>query len=101
MAVAVERVVGAEGDAPAGGEPLAPGPPAGEGRKGCDRLSLILCALVLGAVLIGLVASATQRATMPFGDSHDGRIVGVWAERSRSLREQGPVASRLGTRTQC
>ncbi len=32
----------------------------------------------------------------PFGDSHDGRNAAVWASGSRSVREEGPVASRLG-----
>lgn len=35
----------------------------------------------------------------PFGDSHDGRNAAVWASGSQSLRDQGPIASRLGTRS--
>jgi len=55
-----------------------------------------LILLVLAAVLF--VVFAARIIPAPFGDSHDGRNAGVWAAGSRSLRENGPVASRLGTR---
>lgn len=66
-------------------------------RLAVDRQSLILAVVVMGVLVVGLVVSAAGRATMPFGDSHDGQNAGVWAGNSRSLREQGVVASRLGT----
>jgi hypothetical protein len=39
----------------------------------------------------------SRTITSPFGDAHDGRNAGVWASGSEALREEGPVASRLGT----
>lgn len=65
---------------------------------GLGRLSTLLAAVVLGALVVGLVVSAHHRVTMAFGDSPDGRNAGVWAEHSRSLREQGPLETRMGTR---
>jgi hypothetical protein len=53
--------------------------------------------LLLAAVLFAGYGLRTVGA--PFGDSHDGRNAGVWAAGSRSLREAGPWASRLGTRS--
>ena len=52
--------------------------------------------LLLAAVLFLGFGSRTIAA--PFGDSHDGKNGTVWSAGSRSLREDGPVASRLGTR---
>ena len=52
--------------------------------------------LLLAAVLFLGFGSRTISA--PFGDSHDGKNGKVWSAGSRSLREEGPVASRLGTR---
>jgi len=77
--------------------PASPSPSEAQ-RRGADRLSWVLAGAVMGVLVVGLVASAHQRATMAFGDSHDGRNAGVWASHSRSLREDGPVATRLGTR---
>lgn len=34
-----------------------------------------------------------------FGENHDGRNAATWAEGSRALREDGPLASRFGGRT--
>ena len=73
--------------------------PADGPRPRPDHRSLVLALIVMGILAVGLVASAWPRATMSFGDSHDGRNAGMWAERSRSLRENGPIASRLGTRS--
>ena len=36
------------------------------------------------------------RFAAPFGNSHDGRNAGVWATGSRALRDDGPIASRVG-----
>lgn len=69
------------------------------GERQADRISTVLAALALGVLVLGLVASAASRATMAFGDSHDGRNAGVWAAHSRALRENGPIESRLGTRS--
>ena len=54
---------------------------------------LLLLALIL------FLAHLAPRLNAPFGDSHDGRNAGVWAAGARSLREHGPVASRLGAVT--
>jgi 4-amino-4-deoxy-L-arabinose transferase-like glycosyltransferase len=51
---------------------------------------------VLAAVLFLGYGSRTISA--PFGESHDGRNARVWSMGSLSLRMNGPVASRLGTR---
>jgi hypothetical protein len=52
---------------------------------------------VLAGALFLTFAARTIPA--PFGDSHDGRNAGVWASGARSLREAGPLDSRLGTRS--
>ena len=52
---------------------------------------------MLGIFATVLIVSGHGRAGAPFGDSHDGRNAGVWASGSRSLREDGPLTSRLGT----
>lgn len=54
---------------------------------------------LLGVAAIVFLLSASRTIAAPFGDSHDGRNGGVWAAGSRSLREEGPIASRLGTRS--
>lgn len=56
-------------------------------------------ALLMAALLLGLGFGIRHHFAAPFGNSHDGRNAGVWAGGSRSLRQNGPVASRLGTRT--
>lgn len=66
---------------------------APERRSGSGWTGAVL--LVLAALLFLGYASRTIAA--PFGDSHDGRNAGVWAAGSRALREDGPIASRLGT----
>lgn len=53
--------------------------------------------VLLAAVLFLGYGSRTIAAR--FGDSHDGRNAAVWAAGSRSIREAGAVASRLGTRS--
>ena len=55
---------------------------------------LALVLLTLGGA--AFVALSAPMLTAPFGNSHDGRNAGVWASGSRALREDGPVASRLG-----
>lgn len=53
--------------------------------------------LVLATILFLGYGSRTISA--PFGHSHDGRNAWVWSSGSLSLRVDGPVASRLGTRS--
>ncbi len=64
---------------------------------GARRPTTCLVLVVLAAVLF--LGYATRTVAAPFGDSHDGRNAGVWAAGSRSLREDGPARSRLGTRS--
>ncbi|MGI8983456.1 MAG: glycosyltransferase family 39 protein, partial [Acidimicrobiales bacterium] len=70
-------------------------PPAEERARGRRLAGPTL--FILAAVLFLGFGSRTISA--PFGDSHDGRNAGVWAAGSRSLRESGPIASWLGTRS--
>jgi hypothetical protein len=51
--------------------------------------------LLAGALFLG---HGSRTLNAPFGDSHDGRNAAVWATGSESLRQDGPLASRLGTR---
>lgn len=100
---AVLEGAGAEGTGPtpttaAGGIPQAPVPAPHIGRP-TERFAAVLAVVVLVTFAIALVISASGRASTDFGDSHDGRNAGVWASGSRSLRQEGPVAARLGTRT--
>jgi hypothetical protein len=60
------------------------------GRRSCALLVLL-------AVLFLTHGWSTIGAEL--GDSHDGRNAAVWSLGSKSLREVGPVESRLGTRT--
>src|SRR4051794_3797441 len=55
-------------------------------------------ALLALAALLFLLFSARMLGA-PFGDSHDGRNAGVWAAGGESLLDEGPVESRLGTRS--
>jgi len=64
-----------------------------------DHLASALALLLMAGLTIGLVFAASSRVALPFGPSHDGRNAGVWAGASRTLREEGPVASRFGTHT--
>lgn len=41
----------------------------------------------------------SRTISAPFGESHDGRNAWVWSSGSLSLRMDGPVTSRLGTRS--
>lgn len=68
-----------------------------EARRRADSRRPALFLLLLAALLFG--GFAARAITAPFGDSHDGRNAGVWASGGRSLLEQGPLASRLGTRS--
>lgn len=70
--------------------------PRPEGRVGVRRGPVALWLLVLLAAGLFL-GHGSRTIAAPFGDSHDGRNGGVWAAGSRSLRESGPIASRLGT----
>ncbi len=54
----------------------------------------VVVLLVLASLLF--VGYGGRTIAAPFGDSHDGRNAGVWAAGSRSIRDQGPVRSRLG-----
>lgn len=63
-----------------------------------DPRSRAGAALVVLAALL-FVGHGLRTIGAPFGDSHDGRNAGVWAAGSRNLRESGPAASRLGTRS--
>ncbi|MFN8036506.1 MAG: hypothetical protein U0V73_11275 [Acidimicrobiia bacterium] len=55
--------------------------------------------LLLSAFALVFVVQGAARITMPFGNSHDGRNGAVWGLESRAIREQGPLASRLGARS--
>jgi hypothetical protein len=57
-----------------------------------NRWALALVGMVLALFLIHGWSTIGAR----FGDSHDGRNAGTWATGSQSLREEGPVESRLG-----
>lgn len=84
MAVQIAGVAPAQqGEARPGTEPRRPRARAGT-------------ALVVLAALL-FMGHGLRTIGAPFGDSHDGRNAGVWAAGSRSLRESGPAASRLGT----
>ena len=75
--------------------PLAgpvPGPRAGRRRR---PAAVVLLLVLAGALFL---AHGSRTLNAPFGDSHDGRNAGVWATGSKSLRQDGPVRSRLGTR---
>ena len=63
---------------------------------GHDRRSVALVILVIALFL----AQGWTAIGAELGDSHDGRNAAVWSMGSESLREVGPVASRLGTRTE-
>jgi hypothetical protein len=58
-------------------------------------VAVLLLLLLAGALFL---AHGSRTLNAPFGDSHDGRNAAVWATGSKSLRETGPVQSRLGTR---
>ncbi|MDP1806672.1 MAG: hypothetical protein Q8K72_15955 [Acidimicrobiales bacterium] len=55
-------------------------------------------ALLAVAVLLFL-AFSSRMIGAPFGDSHDGRNAGVWAAGGRSLLDDGPLSTRMGTRS--
>ncbi|HVL06274.1 MAG TPA: hypothetical protein VM388_09805 [Acidimicrobiales bacterium] len=57
---------------------------------------LVVLVLLAGVLFLGY---GSQTIAAPFGDSHDGRNAGVWVAAGRAIRESGPLASRLGTRT--
>jgi hypothetical protein len=71
---------------------LTTGPEA-QARRG--KAGLLL--LVLAAVVF--LGYGWRTVAAPFGDSHDGRNGAVWAAGSQAIRQAGPVASRLGTRS--
>jgi hypothetical protein len=60
------------------------------------RPAVAVAMLVLAVALF--LAHGSRTLNAPYGDSHDGRNAAVWATGSRSLRQDGPVRSRLGTR---
>ncbi|MBW3547923.1 MAG: hypothetical protein KY452_07305 [Actinobacteria bacterium] len=66
------------------------------GRRPVDRWALGLVILTSALFL----AQAWSTIGAPFGNSHDGRNAGVWAMGSQSLREDGVIASRLGSHSQ-
>ena len=71
-------------------------PGAGPGPR---RRRPVACLLLLGLAAALFLGYSAPMLGAPFGDSHDGRNAGVWASGSRSLRESGPIRSRLGTRS--
>jgi len=81
-------------------EPLS-GPAGGAIRRSrtSDHLATVLAVLLMAGLTVGLAVTASTRVALPFGPSHDGRNAGVWASASRTLRQEGPVASRVGTHT--
>ncbi|HWI05404.1 MAG TPA: hypothetical protein VNT52_16485, partial [Acidimicrobiales bacterium] len=66
-----------------------------QARVSAPRVLVVLVVLA-GVLFLGY---GSQTIAAPFGDSHDGRNAGVWVAAGRAIRESGPVASRLGTRT--
>jgi hypothetical protein len=56
---------------------------------------VVLLLLLAGALFL---AHGSRTLNAPFGDSHDGRNAAIWATGSKSLRQDGPVQSRVGTR---
>ena len=64
--------------------------------KVCRPALLVVLLVLASAVFLG---SGWRITAAPFGDSHDGRNAGVWAASARALRHDGPVASRVGTRS--
>lgn len=79
----------------------APAPPAGPvlrpdaGSRRRPAVAVVLLLLLAGALFL---AHGSRTLNAPFGDSHDGRNAAVWATGSESLRQDGPLRSRLGTR---
>ena len=53
--------------------------------------------LAIGVLLF--LAFSIRMIGAPFGDSHDGRNAGVWAAGGRSILDDGPLATRVGTRS--
>lgn len=62
-------------------------------RRHRPGLALLLLAIAL------FLGFGSRTIAAPFGQSHDGRNAWVWSSGSLSLRVDGPVASRLGTRS--
>jgi hypothetical protein len=79
-------------------EAMATGIPAPRSGRGQTRRPPAMVALLLLASVVFLTY-AWRVIPAPFGDSHDGRNAGVWAVGARALAEEGPVESRLGTRS--
>lgn len=62
----------------------------GAGPRGLLPLVLVV------ALGIGFLANAAPWLDARFGETHDGRNAAVWGMSSRALRDDGPIASRLG-----
>jgi hypothetical protein len=69
-------------------------PPTPPDRRGSRRLPLVVAGTVL--VVAVFLADAWPRIGAAFGDSHDGRNAAVWTLGADSLRDHGPVTSRVG-----
>jgi hypothetical protein len=63
-----------------------------------SRLQVALAVVLVAAFSSTLVVTSLPRISMSFGLGHDGFNTAMWAGASRTLREEGPVASRLGAR---
>jgi hypothetical protein len=65
---------------------------APDGRRGGRQRSGVALLLLAAVLFLG---HGSRTINAPFGDSHDGRNAAVWASGSQSLRDEGPIASRL------
>lgn len=74
--------------------PMDPEAPAPDRRRRDGRGPAIALLLLTAVLFLGY---GSRTIAAPFGDAHDGRNAGVWASGSQALREEGPIASRLGT----